>query len=311
MLTGEYVCFYKAMRTTFKWTGIGAGVLVGLLLLGIVTVYAVSSSKMSRTYKVDIQPVDVPMDQASIDLGRHIAITRGCNDCHGKNFGGATIADGPFFVGYLYGPNLTSGKGGKGAGKKDIDWVRTIRYGLDEHGKSLTLMPSDEYYFMNDRDLGALIAYLKTLPPVDNTMPPVTLGPLLRTLYLAGEVALPAERIDWNAPRPETPVGETIEYGRYLAYSCIGCHGPGLSGGAIPGAPPDWLPAANITPAGAIGAWSENGFIRTMRTGVTPSGHTLDPKSMPWPNFGKMTDTELKALFKYLRTVQAKPSGNR
>jgi mono/diheme cytochrome c family protein len=300
------------MRKALKWIGIGAGGLVVLLLIAIVTVYAVSNSKMSTTYAVDVKPVEVPMDSASIARGRHIAVTRGCSDCHGKDFSGGTIADGPFFVGYLYGPNLTKGKGGRGAGKKDIDWVRSIRYGLDAHGKSLVVMPSDEYYFMSDHDLGALIAYLKTLPPVDKTMPTSTLGPLLRTLYLAGDVQLAAEKINYTASRPTTPpVGETVEYGEYLAYSCIGCHGGGLSGGPIPGAPPDWVPAANLTPAGNLGKWTEQDFMRTLRTGVTPSGHALPPQSMPWPNFGKMTDTELKALFKYLRSVPAKPTGNR
>lgn len=300
------------MRKALKWIGIGAGVLVVLLLIAIVAVYAVSNSKMSTTYSVNIRPVAVPTDSASIARGRHIAITRGCGDCHGQNMSGGTVVDGPFFVGYIYGPNLTKGKGGKGAGKKDIDWVRAIRYGLDAHGKSLAVMPSNEYYFMSDPDLGALISYLKSLPPVDNTMPSSSLGPLLRTLYLAGDVQLAAEKINYTAPRPATPpVGETVEYGSYLSYTCTGCHGDGFSGGPIPGAPPEWVAAANITPAGNIGKWSEQDFIHTLRTGVTPSGHALPAQSMPWPNFGKMTDTELKALFKYLRSLPAKPTGNR
>ncbi len=300
------------MRKFFKWFGIGFGALAGLLAVALTTVYAVSSSKMSTAYNIDVTPVVIPTDTISIERGRHVAVTRGCNDCHGKNFGGGTVIDGPFFVGYVYGPNLTRGKGGVGAHRKDIDWVRAIRHGVSHDNKPLIVMPSNEYYYMSDEDLGSLIAYLKSLPPVDNTVPEMSLGPLLRTLYLAGDVSLAAEKISHTAPRPlAPPVAATVEYGNYLAHSCVGCHGDGLGGGAIPGAPPDWKPAANITPAGNIGKWSEVDFIRTFRTGTTPEGHSLDPKSMPWPNFGQMTDTELKALFTYLRTVPAKPMGSR
>ncbi len=300
------------MRKFLKWFGIGVAVLAGLLGIALTTVYAVSGSKMSTTYDVDVKPVAIPTDSNSIERGRHIAVTRSCNDCHGKDFSGGTIADGPFFVGYLYGPNLTRGKGGVGAQRKDIDWVRAIRHGISHENKALVVMPSNEYYFLSDEDLGCLIAYLKSLPPVDKKMPELSLGPLLRALYLAGEVGMAAEKIDHAAPHPEAPpVAVSIEYGSYLSHSCVGCHGDGLSGGSIPGAPPEWKPAANITPAGNIGKWSETDFIRTFRTGTTPDGRSLDPKSMPWPNFGQMTDTELKALLTYLRTVPAKPTGSR
>lgn len=298
-------------KKIFKWLGISAAVFVGLIAVALTTVYAVSSSRMSTDYYVNVKPVEIPTDSASIDHGRHIAVTRSCSDCHGKGLAGGTVVDGPFFVGYLHGPNLTRGKGGVGSQMKDIDWVRAIRHGVGPNHNALVVMPSNEYYYLSDEDLGCLIAYLKALPPVDKQMPDMTLGPLLRTLYLAGQVSLAAEEIDHAAPRPTAPpVAVTAEYGNYIAHSCVGCHGDGLSGGPIPGAPPDWKPSSNITPGGNIGKWSADEFISTLRTGKTPDGRTLDA-SMPWVNFGKMTDTELKALYTYLRSVPAKPSGNR
>lgn len=300
------------MRKFLKWLGIGFAAFVALLAVAMTAVYAITDNKFDTTYSVDVKPVVIPSDSASIEKGRHIAVTRSCNECHGREFQGNTVIDGPFFVGYLYAPNLTSGKGGVGGKRKDIDWVKAIRHGVSVENKTLVVMPSDEYYYMSDEDLGCLIAYLKSLPPVDNEVPETTIGPLFRTLYLKGDIAMAAERIKHTAPRPTAPsAGVSPEYGKYLAYSCIGCHGEGYGGGVIPGAPPDWKPAANISPGGAIAKWSEQDFIRTLRTGTTPDGRVLDSKIMPWPNIGQMTDTELKALLSYLRSLPAKPTGSR
>ena len=125
-------------------------------------------------------------------------------------------------------------------------------------------------------------------------------------------VILPAEEIDHTAPRHITPeAGVTVEYGRYLAITCTGCHGSGFSGGPIPLAPPEFPPALNLTPGGELQGWTEGMFINTMRTGVTPSGHQLKNEYMPWMYFGQMTDEELKALFLFLRSLPATEQGNR
>jgi mono/diheme cytochrome c family protein len=170
-------------------------------------------------------------------------------------------------------------------------------------------MPSWEYYYLSDEDLGALIAYLKQLPPVERQMPELDLGPMGRAMMVAGQgnFRLSAARIDHDAPRPTAPEpGPTVAYGEYLSYSCMGCHGPDLAGGPISGAPPSWPPAANITPhEQGIGAWSRADFFRALRQQVRPDGAPIDPV-MP-ADMGKMTDQELTALWKYLQTVEPKP----
>ena len=124
---------------------------------------------------------------------------------------------------------------------------------------------------------------------------------------------LPAELIDHNAPRPTgvTP-GETVEYGQYLAVGCSGCHGPGYSGGPIPGTPPEFPPAANITPdkTTGIGNWSKADFVKALREGKRPDGTDINP-FMPWKNFSQMTDQEVGALWLYLQTVPPKAKGGR
>lgn len=175
-------------------------------------------------------------------------------------------------------------------------------------------MPADDYYHLSDADLGAVIAYLKSLPPVDSEQPDSSVGPLARALNLAGQFPLfSAERIDHTGPRPTAPpAGPTAEYGKYLvSVGCAGCHGPGLSGGPVPSFPPDAPPALNLTSGGEMGVWSEADFFNAMRTGVNPAGRELDSEWMPWPAFKQLTDEELRAIWLHLQSVPAREYGNR
>ena len=124
---------------------------------------------------------------------------------------------------------------------------------------------------------------------------------------------MPAELVDHDAPRVAfvEPVADAV-YGEYLAQGCTGCHGTGFSGGAIPGAPPDWPEATNLTSDAVtgLGEWDKDAFVVAMRTGMRPDGSEIDP-IMPWQNFGQMNDVELEALWLYLQTVPAQEEGNR
>jgi mono/diheme cytochrome c family protein len=165
---------------------------------------------------------------------------------------------------------------------------------------------------MNETDLGDLIAYLKQLPAVDREMPLSRLGPLGRTLLVAGQVSLITDRTPSLPYPPIVPPGPTPEYGRYLAgyTGCIGCHGPGLSGGHVEG-PPGAPPAANLTPdSSGLENWTETDFDHALRRGVRKNGTPIDI-FMPWPNYSGMTDVEVKALWLYVSSVPAKPFGNR
>ena len=96
-----------------------------------------------------------------------------------------------------------------------------------------------------------------------------------------------------------------------MAVACTGCHGPEFSGGAIPGVPPTFPAAANLTPhATGLGGWSYSEFQIVMRTGARPDGTEVDP-FMPWPAYSQMTDTELGALWAYLQAQPAKEVGGR
>ncbi|MDR7543935.1 MAG: c-type cytochrome [Armatimonadota bacterium] len=300
------------MRRVAGWVLTVAGGLVVVLVVAASLVYIVSERRLNQRYAVTPAAVSVPADAASIQRGRHVALVLAkCGDCHGEDLGGLIVVDAPLFR--IVGPNLTAGRGGVGARLTDADWLRAIRHGVGRDGRALLSMPSEDYFHMSETDLAAVVAYARSVPPVDRVLPASQLRFLGRVLLVLGRLPVPAAAvIEHSAPFvPPVPEGATLEYGRYLALvGCHGCHGPGLSGGRVPGAPREFPPASNITPAGAIGQWTEADFFRLMREGQRPDGAEVHP-FMPIRATAQMTDVEIRALWMYLRSVPPMPYGNR
>ncbi len=289
------------MDKVLKWVGIVLGGLIGLLIVVGLVIYIAGGARFNKKYDIQAEEVSIPTDAESIALGEYLVTTRGCMDCHGENLGGTVLLDDPALA-TLPAPNLTSGAGGIGGQMSDEQWVLAIRHGVGRDGHGLIIMPSAEYWYLSDRHLGAIIAYLKQAPPVDSSLPARRLGPMGRLGILTGMLppAMP-DLIDHTGPRPPAPEpGVTVEYGEYVTRLCTGCHGPDLAG-----APPDQpggLPYPNLTPAGELGNWTEEDFITAMRTGVKPSGAEL-AEAMPWRTIGQATDEELKAIWLYLESL--------
>jgi mono/diheme cytochrome c family protein len=292
------------MKRFRKVLTIGAIALGGTLLLAATVVYGMSESRLRKNYDVVVMTAAVAPDARLIEKGRHLAVTRGCTECHTADLGGQVIMD-DLPVAVISASNLTGGAGGVGTRYTEADWDRAIRHGVGANGRALAIMPSKEYFGLSDEDVTALIAYLKSIPPVDRQLPARKMGPLGRTLFVAGLLPpFAAETIDHKALRSAAPPeGETIEYGRYVAMICAGCHGPDLSGGKPSGAPGS-PPSSNITPGAAgIGAWTEADFFAAMREGKRPDGTDIQAEFMPWPAFAHMSDSELRALWIYLRSL--------
>lgn len=290
---------------------LGLGVAGVVLLVGVAGagLYGFTASSLRKSYDVKVAKVTVPADAEAVARGaRFSGVIAKCVDCHGANMQGKVLVDDPAFA-RLAASNLTSGKGGVAARyKTDEDWVRAIRHGVRPDGRALIFMPSQEYWYINDNDMGDLIAYLKALPPRDNVLPTPRIGPIARGLYAAKKLPLlPAQLINHDATRaaPVAP-GATAEYGKYLARvgGCHGCHRENLAGGKDMAAPPDAAWPANLTPAGRLGEWSEQDFFRALREGKRPDGSTIDP-FMPWALTAQMSDDEIRALWIYLKTVPA------
>jgi mono/diheme cytochrome c family protein len=291
--------------------------LVVVLVLAFGAVFFLTERRIGATYEITPVSIETSADSATLVLGQHVADVRGCTDCHNPDLSGRTFLDeGP--IATVTGSNLTSGRNGKASTfSTDEDWVRAIRHGVRPDGSALMVMPSYEYGGIGPEDLGALVSWIKSMPPVDTEPVEQRLGPLGRILYAAGQLPLlAAEMIDHDAlggaPFEQPDVGVTAEYGEYIALSCTGCHSPTYAGGPIPGMPPDYPAAGNLTPDmdSGIGAWTEDDFMSFFATGVRPDGRQVETLFMPWEPLGQaMTETELQAIWTFLRTLAPAPKG--
>lgn len=288
------------MRKVLKWIATLLGVLVLAALLALGLAWIKTERGMAKTYVVDDPPLTLPGDAAALDRGKHLFVTRGCSECHGAGGEGKLVFDaGPVIK--LVAPNITAGGIVRGLTVDQI--AAAIRHGVKPDGHPMVFMPTIDFHELSDADTGALIAYLKSLPASSNDPGKLEIRPLGRIMYALGQFPLlPAEMVD-HSPRPRVgpPAGPTAAYGEYLAHACIGCHGKNLAGQHVPGTPPSFRDAQNLTPA-ALGAWTEQDFRRAVREGKRPDGSAIDP-FMPWQSFSTLSDEEVSALWAYLRTL--------
>jgi len=298
-------------RRVRRWLLRGLAAVASLVLIAAIVVYGVSERRLGRTYPAHDYPLAIASDSATIARGARVATLRGCRGCHGENLGGGVMIDDPLF-GRIVTANLT--RGGRGAALTPSDWERAVRHGVRRDGTSLLVMPAYEFASLTDDDVAALASYAASVRPVATALPSSHVGPLARALLALGKLdaATPAALVKPVASHARSIVVEpTARYGEYLVASCRGCHGETLSGGQRPGPPS--RPARNITPDSAtgIGTWSEADFAGVLRTGRLPDRTMLDTTEMPVAVTRQFDDVEIRAIYAYLRTVPAKPYGNR
>jgi mono/diheme cytochrome c family protein len=292
------------MKKIIKIIGIVLGGLVGVLLLAGVVLYFIGNSRLNKTYDIPPSNITLPTDAASIEFGKHRAETL-CEGCHGPDLSGIDNWFSAPPIGTIDSANLTSGEGGIGGEFTTEDYVRAIRHGIDRAGKPIFMTAVSSTAYLSDEDLGAIIAYLKTIPPVDHTIRGRHFTPLARILLAAGVLGkLPAESVSHEIHVVAPARGATTEYGEYLVNTndCHVCHGQNLNGGSYPD-PTIKKISPNLTPGGELGFWTEEQFINTIRTGKTPGGHELNPEFMPWKNYRLFQDDELKAIWSYLQSL--------
>jgi mono/diheme cytochrome c family protein len=292
------------------WLRRGLITLVALLVIGAGLVFLglqLAERRAARPFNVAVKAVSVPTDAAALERGRYLFTSRGCAECHGANGAGRTFVDDPKAGVKLAGSNITRGGAGSvTTAYQPVDWVRTIRHGVHPSGRPLKVMPSEDYNRFTDADLGALIAYVLSLPPAAGG-PAVAQFPLpARVLYGFGQIPDAADRIDHTLP-PQSPVPEglTLEHGRYVANLCLGCHGERLEGGKIPGGPPDWPAASRLAPGdgSVMPRYADaESFLAMLRSGKSPEGRAL--AVMPFETLKHLSDVDARALHLYLRSLK-------
>lgn len=296
-----------------RWWKVAGGIVAALVVLAGAVVVAglqLGERRMQRKVAVEVRPVAYAADGAALERGRYLFSSRGCADCHGANGAGRSfVNDGKSL--HIRGPNITTGPGSVVGSYQPEDWVRAIRHGIAPGGRPLMIMPSEDYNRFTDADLAALVAYVRSLPAVAGEPAVVQLPLPARVLYGFGAIGDAAAKIDHSLP-PSQPVAEgvNVAHGAYVANMCLGCHGPQLAGGRIPGGPPDWPAAPNLTPGSgtAMVRYGDAGaLLRLFRTGQRPDGSAV--KVMPFESLRAMSETDVRALHLYLRSLPPKPQG--
>ncbi len=282
------------------------GLLVGLIvavpvvfIAGLAYVYF-ASERYLRDVAADSSYVYPGREDAeTIERGRHLARTRGCFGCHGQQLQGAVFSDEWAWVGTAVAPNLA-----KYAREHDPATLEAaIRQGIGHDGKALWSMPSYNFVLMNDNDVSALIAFLRSAPVEDKELPQPDLGWETRMLIVSGQAQHMPE---WGSRMPPLLLGEgddpQLVRGEYLAKtSCNECHGFDLRGQPYP---------VNPTPDLAILAgYSDEDFRHLMQTGEAIGGRTdLGLMTMVAKDrFAAFTEQELEDLLAYLRTLPQQP----
>ena len=260
--------------------------------------------KLARHVDVAVAPVALHSDAASIERGGYLFRSRGCGDCHGMDGAGAVVVDDGAL--HVRSPDITPAPTGVVARYTAVDWVRTIRHGVKPDGRPVMIMPSEEYNRLVDADLAAIVTYVRQLAPATGARAEVRLPMPVKALYAAGLVRDASEKIDHSlAPAQPVPEGITTAHGAYVANGCIGCHGARLTGGKIPGAPPDWPPAARLAPGpgSALDRYpSAEPFMAMLKTGKRPDGSSVT-KVMPFVSLKEMNEVDVRALYLHLRSL--------
>jgi cytochrome c553 len=290
-----------------------AGIAVAIVVLAAAALFAgavwLGDRKLQRQVLVKVVPVPYASGPAALKQGRYVFETRGCGSCHGADAAGKVMIDDPTGM-YVRTPNLTRGAGSAVADYTEADWVRSIRHGVSPQGRALQIMPSDLYNRLSDDDFAALVAYVRGLPPIAGKPGEMRFPAIVRALHGVGVIHDPAGKIQHGLPPPPPSVpAASAEHGKYVAKMCMGCHGESLSGGRQPDGPPHGPEPANLTPGqGTVMTRydSHEKFAAMMKSGRRPDGSAI---AMPFDALSAFSDTDLGAIYAYLKTLPPKPTG--
>jgi cytochrome c553 len=259
-------------------------------------------------YKINFPPsrppvADIRVARTPDQVARGARFGTLCAGCHspdgkpplvGVNFfeGG-----GPPF-GTMYAANLTPA--GEISHWSDAEVIRGIREGIHKSGRSLIIMPSHVFHNLSDSDAEAIVAYLRSQPAAGAKTPSTKLN-FLAALILGVGMFPTSAQPPITRPVLAPAEGTSAAYGKYLVsvLVCTDCHGEKLAGIKRLGPGPPIGP--NLTMI--LPAWSEAGFIRTLRTGVDPNNYKLR-QGMPWRTISAFaSDADLKAMYAYLHSL--------
>ena len=307
------------MARFLKWLGIGSVAVALLLVLAI---------SLTIGWRPFFGPKARPLtDRTFVRTPERMArgkyLFSGCEGCHsphdwtqhdapvpsGMHGAGQILPFSEGVPGRVVAPNLTPDlETGAGAWTDDM-LARAIREGIGQDGRALfPMMPYPHLRFLSDEDVASLVVYIRSLPPVRNTVPKTEI--VFPVIYLIRSVPEPI-----TAPVPPPDLSTPLKRGDFLinVSGCSDCHTPqrhgepikGLeyAGGFILAGPWGRVASANLTPdPSGIPYYDEALFLQAMRTGYVQA-RKLN-QIMPWWDLRNLSDDDLKAMFVYLRTLK-------
>jgi mono/diheme cytochrome c family protein len=268
--------------------GIGVVLLVGTLVLTYV--YWAAHAKSDRSYDSAPEPFShVPVTPELLAEGERLARIRGCFWCHDENLSGKRYFASASRGIILSAPNLPL----KTQDYSDAELAMAIRRGIRPDGTSVwPAMPAFAYYHLSDGDVGAIIAYIRSLPVQDGFLDKRKMLPLGWFRMLNNEIPLPvAELVDYSVPR-QNYGQKPLEIGAYLAETvCTECHS---DNGRL---------RVPITPdLDIVRGYTREQFVRLMRKGIPIAERIIDIHMVEVAKhrYTAMHDEEIDALYLYL-----------
>lgn len=293
------------------------------VLLGLGGLAAAVETRWDRTFDAPYPEVHASTDSAMIERGAYLVYGPAhCAYCHTTEGSWAALdrgervplSGGNAFhlpMGTFRTPNLTPDPE-TGIGRlRDGEIARVLRHSVMPDGRAT--LPFMEFHAMSDDDVAAVLSYLRSQPAVRNAVPAHDINFLGRALLA---FVVEPRSAHTTPPMVAPPSEPTVERGRYLAENvanCGGCHtkrsmldgsvqgAPLAGGGPMPADSGKVLVPPNLTPdpaTGRIAGWTEAQFVARIRAGGTyPASH------MPWKAFNRMSDNDLRALYRYLRSI--------
>ncbi len=237
--------------------------------------------------------------EAQLAHGERMARVLGCIGCHGEELTGGPWIEEPAFA-IQFASNLTRAL----PGYSDVQIEQALREGTRPDGSNLWEMPSSLFTQLGDADMGALIAWLRTLPPAGEAYPRIVLGPEAREEIAAGAFKPAAQHVREERDREPPGLDGSHDWARYMVRAtCAECHGMNLEGGPAP------EPSAPVRPDLVIaGAYSRDEFRQLLRTGAATGGRQLSLMAeVARGRYAHLTDREIDAIHAYLAARAAQP----
>jgi len=298
-----------------------------VIVLVVVTLIGYVQLSWNKTFEAPYPDITASKDPVMIERGRYLAFGWShCAACHVPADKLRDIDNGlqmPLIGGwdeYIAGfgtfraPNLTPDPETGIGNMTDAELARAIRHCVKHDGKILP--PFMLFQGLSDEDLTAVISFLRSQEPVKNKVGPSDYSFVAKALIKFGML----KPLGPKSPPPKSiPQDTTIEYGKYLANNvgnCLGCHvkidaagkqvNADFAGGGV--FPPTEFSkgysfvSPNLTPhktTGVIAEWDEETFIDRFL-----GGRLYEGSPMPWGMFSRMSESDLKALYRYLHTLE-------